>query len=77
VLRRKQLEVVPLTAVDAVPADVVRADHRFERDQQIAFVFSAIADLPRTLLEDRRIANSKFSTLPAATAPPVGSIPVT
>ena len=66
---------MPLTAVDAVPADVVRADHRFERDQQIAFVLSAIADLPRTLLEDRRIANS--STLPAATAPPVGSIPVT
>src|SRR6266498_3891774 len=33
VLRRKQLEVVPLTAVDAVPAEVVRADHRFERDQ--------------------------------------------
>src|SRR5436309_11999908 len=26
VLRRKQLEVVPLTAADAVPADVVRAD---------------------------------------------------
>src|SRR5437667_8841752 len=51
VLRRKQLEVVPLTALDAVPADVVRADHRFERDQQIAFVFSAIADLPRPLLE--------------------------
>lgn len=51
VLRRKQLEVVPLTAVDAVPAEVVRADHRFERDQEIPTVFSAIADLPRPLLE--------------------------
>src|SRR5262247_4533779 len=28
VLRRKQLAVVPLTAVDAVPADVVGADRR-------------------------------------------------
>src|SRR2546428_56261 len=51
VLRRKQLEVVPLGAVDTVPADVVHADHRLERDQQIGTVFSAIADLPRTLRE--------------------------
>src|SRR2546428_1614960 len=51
VLRRKQLEVVPLGAVDTVPADVVHADHRLERDQEIGTVFSAIADLPRTLRE--------------------------
>ncbi len=51
VLRCKQLEVVPLTAVDAVPAEVVRADRRFERDEEIGTVFSAIADLPRPLLE--------------------------
>src|SRR5262249_5241627 len=35
VLRRTQLEVVPLTAVDALPADVVRADERVARDQEI------------------------------------------
>src|SRR5262245_475058 len=34
VLRRKQLEVVPLGGVGAVPADVVHAEHRLERDQQ-------------------------------------------
>ena len=51
VLRRKQLEVVPLSAVVAIPADVVRADHRLERDQEIGTVFSAIARLPRTLRE--------------------------
>jgi RNA polymerase sigma factor (sigma-70 family) len=51
VLRRKQLEVVPLTAVDAVPADIVRADSRLERHEEIGAVFSAIAGLPRPLRE--------------------------
>jgi RNA polymerase sigma factor (sigma-70 family) len=51
VLRRKQLEVLPLTAVDAVPAEVVAADDRLERDQEVGAVFSAIAELPRTLRE--------------------------
>src|SRR5213594_4236032 len=47
VLRRKRLESVPLAALDALPADIVGADHRVERDQQIGAVFAAIADLPR------------------------------
>src|SRR5262245_50469089 len=51
VLRRKQLAVVPLTAVDAVPADVVGADRRLERQQAIGDVLAAIADLPRALRE--------------------------
>src|SRR5215813_57750 len=51
VLRRKELEVVPLTAVDAVPADVVGADRRLERQQAIGDVLAAIADLPRALRE--------------------------
>ncbi len=51
VLRRKQLEVVPLAAVDALPAEVVGADHRLERRQEVGAVFAAIADLPRTLRE--------------------------
>jgi RNA polymerase sigma factor (sigma-70 family) len=51
VLRRKHLEVVPLSTADAVPADVVRADQRLERDQEIGGVFSAIAELPRPLRE--------------------------
>lgn len=51
VLRRKQLEVLPLTAVEAVAADVVEADRRIERDQTIGTVFAAIAHLPRTLRE--------------------------
>ena len=51
VLRRKQLEVVPLTTVDAVPADVVGADRRLERQQAIGDVLAAIADLPRALRE--------------------------
>src|SRR3989454_6176171 len=49
VLRRKRLESAPLAALDALPADIVGADHRVERDQQIGAVFAAIADLPRTL----------------------------
>jgi RNA polymerase sigma factor (sigma-70 family) len=51
VLRRKQLQAVPLTAVDAVPADVVAADDRVQRQQEIGAVFSAIAELPRPLRE--------------------------
>jgi RNA polymerase sigma factor (sigma-70 family) len=51
VLRRKQLEVLPLADVDGVPADVVGADRRVERRQAIGAVFSAIAGLPRTLRE--------------------------
>src|SRR5215813_15136210 len=51
VLRRKELEVVPLTAVNAVPADVVGADRRLERQQAIGDVLAAIADLPRALRE--------------------------
>src|SRR6185503_18697791 len=43
VLRRRRLEPVPLATVDALPADIVGADHRLERDQRIAAVFSAIA----------------------------------
>ena len=51
VLRRKQLEVVPLGAAEAVPADVVRADHRLERRQEVGIAFAAIAGLPRALRE--------------------------
>jgi RNA polymerase sigma factor (sigma-70 family) len=51
VLRRKQLEVVPVAAADALPADAVRADLRLERHQEIGVVFSAIAELPRALRE--------------------------
>src|SRR5262245_36395956 len=51
VLRRKQLAIVPLTAVDAVPADVVGADRRLERHQEIGAVLGAIAGLPRALRE--------------------------
>src|SRR5438093_9517273 len=40
VLRRKQLEVLPLTAVETVAADVVGADRQMERDQTIGIVFS-------------------------------------
>jgi len=47
VLRRKQLEVVPLGAAAAVPADVVRAYHRLERRQDVGIAFAAIAGLPR------------------------------
>lgn len=51
VLRRKQLEVVPLGAAEAVPADAVAAERRLERDEQMAAVFAAIAELPRPLRE--------------------------
>jgi RNA polymerase sigma factor (sigma-70 family) len=51
VLRRKQLEVVPLTAADAVPADAVAADDRVGRRGEIGRVLTAIGELPRTLRE--------------------------
>src|SRR5215467_11293872 len=41
VLRRKQLEVVPITAVEALPADVVGADQHVERHQELGAVLSA------------------------------------
>jgi RNA polymerase sigma factor (sigma-70 family) len=51
VLRRRQLEVVPLTAAERVPAEAVPADRRLERHEQASAVFAAIADLPRALRE--------------------------
>ena len=36
VLRRKQLEAVPLTAADDVPSDDALPDHRLEQRQQAA-----------------------------------------
>src|SRR5262245_7000666 len=51
VLRRKRLDVVPLTGAEAVPADVVPADQHVERDQAIGAVFGAIAELPGALRE--------------------------
>jgi RNA polymerase sigma factor (sigma-70 family) len=51
VLRRKQLEVAPLSTAAEVPAEAVGADQRLERDQRIGDVFSAIAELPRALRE--------------------------
>ena len=51
VLRRRQLEVVPLTEADRVPGDTVPADSRLERNQAVAAVFAAMAQLPRALRE--------------------------
>src|ERR1051326_7600487 len=50
VVRKKQLEVVPLGAVD-LPADGTSADARAERHQELGAVLAAVADLPRTLRE--------------------------
>src|SRR3989440_2548962 len=50
-LRRKQLEVMPLAAAEAVAAEAVTADHRLERHQEVGTVFAAIADLPAALRE--------------------------
>src|SRR5947208_14271918 len=50
-LRRKQLEVMPLGAAEAVAAEAVTADHRLERHQEVGAVFAAIADLPAALRE--------------------------
>ncbi len=51
VLRRKQLEAVPLTAADDVPSDDALPDHRLEQRQQAAAALFAIAELPDELRE--------------------------
>ena len=51
VLRRRQLQVVPLTEIESVAAEVVPVDSRLERRQDAAVVFAAIAQLPRALRE--------------------------
>ena len=47
--RRKQLEVMPLGAAEAVAAEAATADQRLERHQEVGAVFAAIADLPAAL----------------------------
>jgi RNA polymerase sigma factor (sigma-70 family) len=51
VLRRRQLEVVPLTEANRVSGDALPADFRLERDQAVGAVFTAMAQLPRALRE--------------------------
>jgi RNA polymerase sigma factor (sigma-70 family) len=50
-LRRRQLELAPLTAAESVPADALLADRRLERTEDANAVFSAISGLPRALRE--------------------------
>src|SRR5438046_5332691 len=51
VLRRKQLEALPLAAADAVPADESGPDHRVEHRQSVAAVLGAVAELAAPLRE--------------------------
>jgi len=51
VLRRKDLEVAPLTDAERVASEEVAADHRLEQRQGVAAVMAAMAELPDELRE--------------------------
>jgi RNA polymerase sigma factor (sigma-70 family) len=51
VLRRKHLQVLPLTAAAEVPSEEPAPDHSLEQRQQAAVALAAIAELPDSLRE--------------------------
>jgi RNA polymerase sigma factor (sigma-70 family) len=51
VLRRKELQELPLADADQVAAEEPAADHRLEQRQQAAAVMAALAELPNELRE--------------------------
>ena len=67
VLRRKQLEAVPLTAADDVPSDEPLPDHRLEQRQQAAAALSQSPSCRMSCANRRRCSsctNARTRTLP-------------